>query len=198
MAVPIYFPPRTRVHRAPRAAGVAMLLRGSFIRGLVSRLLAGLLDAVLAAERLDAARGIDEALGAGIKRMAFRANLDMKLFQSRARFKGVAACAGHDAAAVFGMDSSFHFYFYSRFSCGIGYHRRRSQTIIRFNRTICRTILPLLTFNVAALGAILITIGAIASAASPPAKGAPTTSAPSRTSASAFAPADQTRFAPIV
>ncbi len=175
-----------------------MLLRGSLIRGLVSRLLTGLLDAVLAVEPLDAARGIDEALGAGIKRMAFRANLDVKLFQSRARFKGVAACASHDAAAVFGMDSRVHFYFYSRFSCGIAYHRRRSQTIIRFNRTICRTILPLLTFNVAALGAILITIGAIASAASPPAMGARTTSAPSRTSASGFAPENQTLFAPIV
>ena len=88
-----------------------MLLRGSLIRGLVSRLLARLLDAVLAVEPLDAARGIDEALGAGIKRMALRANLDVKLFQSRARFKGVAACTSYDAAAVFGMDSRFHFCF---------------------------------------------------------------------------------------
>ena len=88
-----------------------MLLRGSLVRGLVSRLLTGLLDAVLAVETLDATRGIDEALGAGVKRMAFRANLDMKLFQSRARFKGVAACTSYDAAAVFGMDSRFHFYF---------------------------------------------------------------------------------------
>ena len=88
-----------------------MLLRGSLVRALVSRLGARLLDAVFAVEPLDAACGIDEALGAGVKGMAFRANLDVKLFQSRARFKGVAACTGYDAAAVFGMDSRFHFYF---------------------------------------------------------------------------------------
>ena len=88
-----------------------MLLRGSLVRALVSGLATGLLDAVLAVEPFDAAGGIDEALGAGVKGMAFRANLDMKLFQSRARFKGVAACTSYDAAAVFGMDSRFHFYF---------------------------------------------------------------------------------------
>jgi len=88
-----------------------MLLRGSLVRGFVSRLFARLLDAVLAVEPLNTARGIDEALCAGVKGMAFRANLDMKLFQSRAGFKGVAACTSYDAAAVFGMDSRFHFYF---------------------------------------------------------------------------------------
>ena len=88
-----------------------MLLRGCLVRSLVGRLLTRLLDAVLAVESLDATRGIDEALGAGVKGMAFRANLDVKLFQSRARFEGVAACASYDAAAVFGMNSRFHFYF---------------------------------------------------------------------------------------
>ena len=88
-----------------------MLLRGSLVRGFVSGLATRLLDTVLAVEPLNAAGGIDEALGAGVKGMAFRANLDVKLLQSRARFKGVAACTGYDAAAVFGMDSRFHFYF---------------------------------------------------------------------------------------
>src|SRR5260370_32508411 len=133
-----------------------MLLRGSLIRGLVSRLLAGLLDAVLAVEPLNAARGIDEALGAGVKGMAFRANLDVQLFQSRAGFKGVAACASHDAAAVFGMDSRFHFYFSnSRASSATEYHRRRSQTI----RQSGQLIGPFWWRQIAALGAIVITIG---------------------------------------
>jgi hypothetical protein len=169
-----------------------MLLRGSFICGLVGRLLTRLLDAVLAVEPLHAARGIDEALGAGIKRMAFRANLDVKLLQSRARFKGVAACASYDAAAVFGMDSRFHFHFYSRFSCSIGYHRRRAQTILQSNLTICRTISPLLTFSVAALGAIVITIGALASAAGPP------KTSPPQTTGVGFTPENRTLFAPVV
>ncbi len=170
-----------------------MLLRGGLVRGLIRRRITRLLDAVLAVEPLDAAGGIDEALGTGVKGMAFRANLDMKLFQSRARFKGVAACTGYDAAAVFGMDSRFHFYFSnSRASSATEYHRRRSQTI----RQSGQLIGPFWWLRIAALGAILITIGAIASASGLPADSPqPRTSAPS---APGFAPENQTLFAPIV
>jgi hypothetical protein len=68
----------------------------------------GLLDAIFTIEALDAARGIDQALRPSVKGMAFRADLDMKLFEGRAGLEGVAAGAGDCAAAVFGMDSRFH------------------------------------------------------------------------------------------
>jgi hypothetical protein len=67
-----------------------------------------LLDAVLALESLDAAGRIDQALLAGIERMAVRTDFDMKLFQRGVCFKGVAACAGNNASAVIGMYLSFH------------------------------------------------------------------------------------------
>src|SRR6202142_2292928 len=107
MAVPMDSPPRTRVRRAPQAAGVAMLLLGGSLRRLFGRLL----DAVLAIEPLDAPRGIDQALCASVKGMALRADLDLKRFERRARFEGVAARTDDCAAAVFRMDSSFHFIF---------------------------------------------------------------------------------------
>src|SRR5277367_2120993 len=107
------WPCRWILPRAPgcvehrRAAGAAMLLLGCRFRRLFGRLL----DAVLAIEPLDAPRCIDQALRASVKRMALRADLDVKLFDRRARFEGVAARTNDRAAAVFRMDSSFHFCF---------------------------------------------------------------------------------------
>src|SRR6202795_4826773 len=126
MAVPMDSPPRTRVRRAPQAAGVAMLLLSGGFRRLFGRLL----DAVLAIEPLDAPCGIDQALCASVKGMALRADLYVKLLERRARFEGVAACTNDLAAAVFRMDSSFHFNFpdFSTY-CIAGYHRKVSQTI---------------------------------------------------------------------
>src|ERR1700730_8983721 len=106
-----------------------MLLFGSGFRRLLGRLL----DAVLAIEPLDASRCIDQTLRASVKRMALRADLDVKLFERRARFEGVAASANDCAAAVFRMYSSFHFYLSNRFTyCIAGYHRKVSQTIRAF------------------------------------------------------------------
>src|SRR6202451_4707193 len=156
MAVPMDSPPRTRVRRAPQAAGVAMLLFGSGFRRLLSRLL----DAVLAIEPLDAPRGIDQALCASVKGMALRADLDVKLFERRARFEGVAARTNDGAAAVFRMDSSFSFNFSNSATyCIAGYHRKVSHTIRPMR-------LPFQAFRIAFVtlaAAIIITICAIAS-----------------------------------
>src|SRR5258707_5529637 len=187
MAVPMDSPPRTRVRRAPQAAGAAMLLFGSGFRRLFGRLL----DAILAIEPLDASRCIDQTLRASVKRMALRADLDVKLFDRRARFEGVAAGADDCAAAVFRMDSSFHCYISNFRYCIVGYHRKVSQTIRAF-------LLRFRLFRIAIVtssAAIIITICAIASyAASSPPKPAP---APKATNAG-FAPDTQTLFAPIV
>jgi hypothetical protein len=165
-----------------------MLLFGSGFR----RLLSWLLDAVLAIEPLDAPRGIDQALCASVKGMALRADLDVKLLERRARFEGVAARTDNSAAAVFGMDSGFHFNLSSSFSyCIAGYHRKVSQTIRPF---LLRFRLFRIAFATSSAG-IIITICAIASyAASSPPKPA---SAPTAAKAG-FAPDDQTLFAPIV
>src|SRR5260221_3925545 len=156
MAVPMDSPPRTRMHQAPQAAGVAMLLLGGGFRGLFGRLL----DAVLAIEPLDAPRGIDQTLCASVKGMALRADLDVKLFERRARFEGVAARTDYGAAAVFRMDSSFHFNFpNSSTYCVAGYHRKVSRTIRPLR-------LPFRAFQIAlatSLSAIIITICAISS-----------------------------------
>jgi hypothetical protein len=187
MAVPMDSPPRTRVRRAPQAAGAAMLLFGSGFRRLFGRLL----DAVLAIEPLDASRCIDQTLRASVKRMALRADLDVKLLERRARFESVAAGADNCAAAVFRMYSSFHFCFSNSRYCIAGYHRKVSQTIRAF-------LLRFRLFRIAiatSSAAIIITISAIASyAASSPPK-----PASAQTAANAgFAPDTRTLFAPIV
>jgi hypothetical protein len=164
-----------------------LLLGGSF-----RRLLGRLLDAVLAIEPLDAPSGIDQALCASIKRMALRADLDLKLLERRARFKGVAARTDYSAATVFGMDSSFHFCF-SNFStdCLAGYHRELPRTIRLLRLSFQAFRIALVTSS----AAIIITIAANATyAGSSPAK---PISAPSSTRAS-FAPDSQTLFAPII
>src|SRR5271156_333407 len=187
-AVPMDSPPRTRVRRAPQTAGVAMLLFGGSFRRLLGRLL----DAVLAIEPLDAPRGIDQALRASVKRMALRADLDVKLFDRRARFEGVAAGTNDRAAAVFRMDSSFHFCFSNSATyCIAGYHRKVSHTIRPMR-------LPFQAFRIAFVtlaAAIIITICAITTyAASSPAPAAPTQTAANP----GFAADSRTLFAPIV
>jgi hypothetical protein len=69
---------------------------------------------VLAIETLDPAGRIDQPLGAGIKGMAIRANLDVQFVHRRARLKRVAACAGYYAAMVFRMNSGFHLLLFLR------------------------------------------------------------------------------------
>src|SRR5690606_29354910 len=52
--------------------------------------------AVLAAELVHAAAGIDDLLLARVERVALGADLDLQIFaQGRARFEGVPAAAGH-------------------------------------------------------------------------------------------------------
>ena len=68
-----------------------------------------LLDTVFTVEAIDAAGRINQALLAGVVRMAVRAYFDLNFAQGRASLKGVAAGAGNDAAAVVGMDFCFHF-----------------------------------------------------------------------------------------
>src|ERR1017187_2374671 len=148
-------PPRARVRSAPQAAGVAMLLLGGCSRRLFGRLL----DAVLAIKPLDAPGCIDQPLRASVKGMTLRADLDVQLLERRARLEGIAARTGYCAAAVFRMDSSFHFYVSNRFPyCVRGYHRKVSHTIRR-----SRPPFRAFRLAIAALTAsILITIRPIA------------------------------------
>ena len=67
-----------------------------------------LLHSVFALEALDPARGIDQAMLTGIKRMTLRAHFDVYLGQCRTGLEGIAACASDNAAAIFGMNSGFH------------------------------------------------------------------------------------------
>src|SRR5271156_272282 len=124
--------------------------------------------------------------------MAFRADLDVKLFDRRARFEGVAARTNDRAAAVFRMDSSFHFCFPdSATYCIAGYHRKVSHTI----RPMSLPFQALRIAFVILAAAIIITICAIATyAASSPAPAAPTTTAANP----GFAPDSRTLFAPII
>jgi hypothetical protein len=91
-----------------------------------------LLQSVLALEALDTPCGVDQALLAGVKGMAVRADLDVQLFDGRASLKGVAARAGHYAAVIFGMNFSFHLG-ESKHSLPFckQYHRPLRQTIPR-------------------------------------------------------------------
>jgi hypothetical protein len=73
-----------------------------------------LLHAVFALEALDPAGRIDQPMLAGVKRMAVRADLDVNLGLRRTRLESVAACAGHHAATILRMDSSFHRFVPSR------------------------------------------------------------------------------------
>jgi hypothetical protein len=155
-----------------------MLLFG----GLLGRLFRRLLDAVLAVESFDSARGIDQALRASVKRMAFRANFDVQFLERRASFESVAARAYDFAATVLGMNSRFHFSVSSP-SIGLEYHRRLYGTINRWLRGLVPIASVKLTAAIAAGIAILITIcaSAIAGPASP-----------------GFSPPTQTLFAPVV
>src|SRR5713226_6127911 len=119
------------------------------------------LDAVLAIEALDAACGIDQPLRASIKRMALRANLDVQLFGRRMRFERVATRTSHYAAAVFGMDSRFHFFVSVSFPSSLQYHRTGSRTIILARRANLLRVTSIASFAVA----IIITICSSAIAA---------------------------------
>jgi hypothetical protein len=67
-----------------------------------------LLHSVLALEALDPARGIDQAMLAGVEGMALGAHFNVYLRQRRAGLEGVAARAGNYAATILGMNSGFH------------------------------------------------------------------------------------------
>src|SRR5262245_12480143 len=83
--------------RAQRRAAEARLLRRSAGRG------------VLLAELVDAPRGIDDLLLAGIERMAVRAHLDLQIVpERRARLERVATRAGDGDLFVLGMNGGFH------------------------------------------------------------------------------------------
>lgn len=60
-------------------------------------------------EFVDAAVRLDEALFAGVERMAIRAGINLDFFHGRTSFEGgSAADAGHGALVVLRMDSLFH------------------------------------------------------------------------------------------
>jgi len=67
-----------------------------------------LFHAVFSLKALDAPGGIDQALLSGVEGMAIRAHFDVDFRQGGTRFEGVAARARNEAAAVRGMDISFH------------------------------------------------------------------------------------------
>ena len=169
----------------------------------------GLLDSVFAVEPLNAARGIDQALRAGVKGMALRANLDVHLFGRRMRFERVATRTSHYAAAVFGMDSRFHFFVSVSFpSWYQQYHRTGSRTIILARRPNLLRIANLLritkllriTSTASFAAVIVITICGSAIAASGR-WGSPraTPVAPTvKATAPGFYPDHLTLFAPIV
>jgi hypothetical protein len=64
--------------------------------------------AVFALKALDSSGGIDQTLLPRVERMAIRAHFNADLRQGGTCFEGIAACARHQAAAVCGMDISFH------------------------------------------------------------------------------------------
>jgi hypothetical protein len=98
-----------------------------------------LLQSVLALEALDAPCGVDQTLLAGVKRMTVRADLDVQLFGRRAGLKGVAARAGHYAAAVLGMNLGFHLGESNHsFLFRQGYHHPLHQTILLLSAAIFR------------------------------------------------------------
>jgi hypothetical protein len=68
----------------------------------------GLFHAVFALKAFDASGGIDQALLSGVERMAIRAHFNVNFRQGGTRFEGIAACASNQAAAVLGMNISFH------------------------------------------------------------------------------------------
>src|SRR5215831_16930697 len=68
----------------------------------------GLLRAVLLAEALHAAGGVDELLLTRVVRMATSADLDVDRGGRRARFERIAAGALHRYPAVVGMNSRLH------------------------------------------------------------------------------------------
>jgi hypothetical protein len=116
-----------------------------------------LLQSVLALEALDASRGVDQTLLTGVKRMTVRADLDVQLFDGRASLKGVAARAGHYAAAVFGMNLGFHLGESNHsFLLRKRYHHPSHQTIPWFSTRIprrvsaaCATLLVLAATSIA-------------------------------------------------
>src|SRR5260370_19616050 len=121
--------------------------------------------------------------------MALRADLVVKLLERRARFEGVAARTDHRAAAVFRMDSSFHFNFSNSSTYYVaGYHRKISRTI-RPSRLAFRAF-PIAIAT--SLAAIISTIFAITSHSEPPPKPPPTAAN------TGFAPDSRTLLAPIV
>ena len=64
---------------------------------------------VLAAEALDAARGVEYLLLAGEERVAGRADFDADIaLMGRPGQKGITACAMHTRLMVIGVNSCFH------------------------------------------------------------------------------------------
>lgn len=59
-------------------------------------------------ELVDASAGIHQLLTTGKERMAFRTDINVKLFLNGAGFECFAACAMHKCLAIFGMYSLFH------------------------------------------------------------------------------------------
>jgi len=142
-----------------------------------------LLQSVLALEALDPACRVDQPLLASVERMAVRADLDVKLSGGRASLKGVAACAGHDAAVILGMYLRFHLreYNHGRYPHNdiIAGAIRQLTPSRRMTRRCNFALVALLFFLPAALG---------------PACGASAASPASESVPAGFAPADDSVF----
>ncbi len=82
--------------------------------------------AVFAPEALDTAGRVDQTLGASVKRMASRADLDVQLLDGRPRLEGNAARTGHDTAPILRVNSYFHLL---TATCRGLYQRRGSHSI---------------------------------------------------------------------
>jgi hypothetical protein len=169
-----------------------------------------LLYAVAPVEALDPARGIDEALLSGVKRMALGTDFDVEFAHRRAGLKSVAARAGNNAATVFGMDCGFHlFNSQGQVSCRKRYHPLRSHTIHSPDPFLPTKLTTILIFAIlttlAAIPAATLAIAAPANSAAavdsrPKAPKAATRTPPSEPAnpAPGFAPDSETIFAPIL
>jgi len=154
-----------------------------------------LLHAVFALEALDASRRIDQALLAGVKRMASRAYFDMKLARRRTGFEGVSACAGYYASAICGMYSGFHSEMFIRWLLALEDSIAGNRTQLRAPaRYAIRLKRLLLICSLVAFGAttpFAADVGRTAATVTPPA-------APSASFPAGFAPDGVTLFAPAL
>jgi hypothetical protein len=168
-----------------------LLLRAGHRRSFLGRFL----NPVLTIEPLDATRGIDQTLLAGVKRMTVRADFHVKLVHGRTGFKSISTCASHNAAVIFGMNCSFHLtYPRSRQS---RYHPKDKHTIQPVNDPRRRILAAFLGFVALAYANAGIARGE-PTVPKPATSPSPAAASPAVAIPSGFAPPSRTELAPIL